>query len=139
MRVPTYCALPHQLQFTVEQSGQSYHEQPGTDTSVASAQAEFLGNLDQTAGRALSWKALGLVDLAEHGVRWLGDNGSGETGHEARAQVDDGLHSVGSLRFVDALINGFNDLLVDDELGHRVGDPERRRVSVVGIYQALRD
>lgn len=102
----------------------SDHEQTGTNTGVRSAQAQFLCNLDEAGGGALTWCSLGLVDLAEHGVGGLGDEGCGETGNETGAEVDGGLHAGRGGGLVDALVDGLGDLLVDDELGHGVWDPE---------------
>lgn len=97
-----------------------YHEQPSANTSVATAQPELTSNLDQSARGSFSWKAFGFVDLTEHGVRRLGDESSGKACHQAGSQVDECLHPAGSLAFIDALVNGFRYLFVNDEFGHGI-------------------
>lgn len=96
------------------------HGKTGTNTGVGSLKTELLGDLDETGGGSLSWCTLGLVDLGKHGVGWLGDNGSGETGHQTGTEVDTGLGSVGELGLVDVVVDDLNALLEDDELGHGV-------------------
>ena len=105
-------------------SKSSNHEQTGWETGERTLKTKLLGDCDQTAGDALARKTLGLVDLAQHGIGGLRDNGSGHTGNETRSQVDGGLHSVGGLALVNVSVDGLSDLLVDDELGHGVWDPE---------------
>jgi hypothetical protein len=99
------------------------HEETGTDTGVGTTDTELLSDLDETAGGSLAGSTLGLVDLGQHGVSGLGDDGGGETGDETGAQVVDGLHAVGGLALVDNSVDSLVDLLEDDELGHGVGDP----------------
>lgn len=99
------------------------HEETSTNTAVRTTETELLGDLDQTAGGALTGETLGLVDLGEHGVGGLGDNGGGETGNETRAEVDGGLHARGHGGLVELAEDGLGDLLEDDELGHGVWDP----------------
>ena len=101
----------------------AHHEQPCPNARITAPQTQLFRDLDQTAGGPLSRQALGLVDLAEHRVGGLGDDGGGEASHETGAQVDHRLHAVRGLGFVDALVNGLGDLFVDDEFGHGVGDP----------------
>jgi len=96
-------------------SESSDHEETGTDTRVGSADTELLGDLDQTRGRSLSGQTLALIDLGQHGVGGLGDDGGGETGDETRGQVVDGLHAVGGLGLVDDLVDGLVDLLDDND------------------------
>src|ERR1700694_4048315 len=67
------------------------HEQTSTDTSIATAEAKLLGNLDQTASSALSRQTFGLVNLAQHGISRLRYNGCGKTGNKTRAKIDGGL------------------------------------------------
>jgi hypothetical protein len=98
------------------------HEQPSTDTSIAASETQLLSDLDQAAGGALSREALGLVDLREHGVGGLGDDGGGETGDQTGTQVDGCLQRVGGGRLVELLPRELGDLLVDDEFGHCVGN-----------------
>lgn len=99
------------------------HEQTSANTTVRATETEFLGDLDQAGGGALTGSALGLVDLGEHGVGGLGDDGGGETGDETGAQVDGGLEAVGGGLLVEGLPDGLGNLLVDDELGHSVRNP----------------
>ena len=116
------------------------HEETGTDTAVGATDTELLGDLDETAGGALTGLALGLVDLGQHGVSGLGDDGGGETGDETGAEVVDGLHAIGGLALVDEGVDGLVDLLEDDELGAGVGDPfhmSARLVSDEGVSGAL--
>jgi len=96
------------------------HEETGTETGEGSLESELLGDLDETGGGSLSWKTLGLVDLGEHGIGWLGDNGSGETSNQTGTQVDTGLSEIGGGGLVDNSVDSLRDLLVDDELGHGV-------------------
>lgn len=65
---------------------------------------------------------LGLVDLGEHSISWLGDNGSGETSGQTGGQVDTGLGEIGGGGLVNNSVDGLGDLLEDDELGHGVWD-----------------
>lgn len=109
------------------EGGQSTnHEQTGVDTSVGATEAELLGDLDQTAGGALTGGTLGLVDLGQHSVGGLRDDGSGETGNQARAQVNTSLHALGHVLLGEGAVDSLGDLLVDDELGHGVRNPSER-------------
>lgn len=99
------------------------HEETSTDTRVRAAETELLSDLDQTGGGALTRETLGLVDLGKHGVGGLGNDGSSETGHQTRAQVDNGLGTIGEGVLVNNSIDSLNDLLEDDELGNGVWDP----------------
>merc|ERR1712093_433930 len=103
-------------------SKSSNHEQTGWETGERTLKTKLLGDCDQTAGDALARKTLGLVDLAQHGIGGLRDNGSSHTSNETRSQVDGGLHSVGGLALVNVSVDGLSDLLVDDEFGHGVWD-----------------
>lgn len=103
--------------------GYVHHEQTSTNTGVRAAEAELLGDLDQTGGGTLTRGALGLVDLGEHGVGGLGDDGGSETSNQTGAKVDGSLSGVGQGALVNALVDGLGDLLVDDELGHGVRNP----------------
>lgn len=104
-------------------SGQSTnHEQTSTNTTVATTETEFLGDLDQSASGALTGETLGLVDLGQHSIGGLRDNGGSETGNQTRTQVDDSLGSIRGSVLVDRSVDGLGDLLVDDELGHGVRD-----------------
>ena len=99
------------------------HEQSGTDTTVATTQSKLLGDLDQSAGGALTWKALCLVDLGKHSVGGLRDNGGSETGDQTRSQVDNSLCSIRSGVLIDKVLeDSLDDLLKDDEFGHGVGN-----------------
>lgn len=100
------------------------HEETGTDTGERATETELLGDLDETAGGTLTRKSLGLVDLGKHGVGGLGDDGGGETGNETGTEVDGGVGAGRGSGLVDVVgVDGLSDLLVDDELGHGVGDP----------------
>lgn len=98
------------------------HEKTGTDTSVAATDTKVLGDLDKTGDRALTRSALSLVDHTEHGVGGLRNKGGSETGNETRAKVDTSLSTIGNGVLVDLAVNSLDNLLVDDELGHGVGD-----------------
>ena len=67
---------------------QTDHEQPRTKSRKATLQTQFAANLEQTRHRALAWRALGLVDLAQHRVGRLRDDGGGAAGNHAGAKVD---------------------------------------------------
>ena len=108
-------------------SKSSHHEQTSAETSKRALKTKLLCNLDQTAGGSLSWKTLGLVDFAQHGISRLRDGGGGETSDESGSQVDGGLESIGGGLLVDALVDQLGDLLVHDELGHRIRNPEHVR------------
>jgi hypothetical protein len=103
-------------------SERTNHEQTSTKTAERATETKLLSDLDQSAGGALTRKTLGLVDLGKHGVSWLGDDGGSETSHQARAQIDDGLHTIRGGGLVHALIESLGNLLVDNEFGHCVGD-----------------
>ena len=106
------------------------HEETGTDTTVRALDTELLGDLDETAGGALTGSTLGLVDLGKHGVGGLGDKGGGETGDETGTEVDGGVHAARGGGLVNVVgVDVLGDLLVDDELGHGVGDPGKLLVS----------
>ena len=124
----------HLLDVTVDgelTGGQSTnHEQTGADTRVGATDTELLGDLDETAGGALTRESLGLVDLGKHGVGGLGDDGGGETGNETGTEVDGGVGAGRGSGLVDVVgVDGLSDLLVDDELGHGVRDPGKLLVS----------
>lgn len=107
------------------------HEETGADAGVGALETELLGDLDEAGGGALAGGAGGLVDLAQHGVGGLRDDGSGETGNETGAEVDNSLHAVGHVLLGEDLVDSLGDLLVDNELGHGVGDP--RELSISGV------
>jgi hypothetical protein len=110
----------------------TYHEQSSTDTSEGSTETKLLSDLDQTAGGSLSWKALGLVDLAEHSVGWLRHDSGSHTGNQTGAQVNGGLGWSRRGALVDTLVDGLGDLLVDDELGHGIWNPVHLSVFIIG-------
>jgi len=99
------------------------HDKTRAKTGEAATDTKLLTDLGQTGHGALSGETLGLVDLGEHGVGGLGDNGGGHTGDEARAEVDGGLSTTRGGALVDAAVDLLADLLVDDELGHGVRNP----------------
>lgn len=98
------------------------HEETSANTSIATTEAKLLSNLEQTACCAFAGEALSLVDLREHSIRGLGDDGGGETSDETGAEVDSRVHSWGSGLLVNLAVDCLGDLLVDDELGHGVRD-----------------
>lgn len=106
----------------------SNHEETSTDTGVGSTETKLLSDLDQTGSGSLTGQTLGLVDLGQHGVGGLGDDGGGETGNQTGAQVDGGLHALGHGALGLDAVDGLSDLLVDDELGASVRDPRRECV-----------
>jgi hypothetical protein len=99
------------------------HEETGTKTSERSTETELASNLEETAGGALTWETLGLVDLGQHGIGWLGDDGGSKTGNETRAEIDGSVGGRAGGSLVNGLVKGLGDLFVDDELGHGVWDP----------------
>ena len=99
------------------------HEQTSRKTSEGTTEAELTSNLDETGDDALTRKTLGLVDLGKHSVSGLGDNGSSETSHKTRSQVDTSLSGVGELRLVEEGESSLRNLLESNELGDGVGDP----------------
>ena len=101
--------------------------QTSTNTSIASAEAELLSNLNQTGGGSFSGKTLGLVDLRQHSVGGLGNESGGETGNETRSEVNGGQGTAGGGALVDVAEDDFGNLLEDDELGHGVWDPVQVR------------
>lgn len=96
------------------------HEETGTDTGVGSLKTELLGDLDETGSSALARGTRGLVDLGQHGVGRLGDNGGSETSNQTRSQVGNGLGGGGEGLLGEGVEDGLGDLLEDDELGHGV-------------------
>jgi hypothetical protein len=114
------------------------HEETGTDSTVRALKTKLLGDLDQTAGGALTGKGLGLVDLGKHGVGGLGHKGGGETSNETGTKVDGGVHATRGGGLVNQVgVDVLGNLLVDDELGHGVGDPGILLVSAAhksGVY-----
>jgi hypothetical protein len=126
----------HTLDVTVNgeltSSQSTNHEETSRKTAEAATKTKLLRDLDESAGGALTWETLGLVDLAEHSIGGLRDDSGGETGDQAGAKVDSGVHGVGRSGLVDkVLVDGFGDLFVDNELGHCVWD------SVGGVISIL--
>jgi hypothetical protein len=99
------------------------HDKTSGETSESTTEAELTSDLDETGNSSLTCGSLSLVDLGQHGVSRLGDDGSGETGKETSPKVDTGLSTVGHLRFVELSEDQLRELLESDELGHGVGDP----------------
>jgi len=116
----------HLLNITIdgelEGSEGANHEETGTETGERALDAELLADLDQAGSGALTRETRGLVDLREHGVGGLGDDGSSETGNETGAKVDGGLQAVGHILLGPDAVDSLGNLLVHDELGHGVGD-----------------
>lgn len=105
-------------------SGQSTnHEETSTNTSVRSSETKLFADLDETGSGSLTGGTLGLVDLGEHGVGGLRDKGGGETSDQTGTEVDNGLLAVGESLLGELAESSLSNLLVDDELGHGVGDP----------------
>lgn len=102
----------------------STYEETSTNTGVRATEAELLTDLDQTGDGTLTGETGGLVDLAQHSVSGLGNDGGGETSNETRSEVDTGDSTVRESGLVDAAEDLLSNLLEDDELGHGVGDPE---------------
>jgi hypothetical protein len=91
------------------------HEQSGGQTRLSS-------DLDQSAHGTLTGRTLGLVDLGEHGVGRLRNDGSTETGEKTRSEVDTGLGTARELGLVGVAEDDFGDLLEGGELGDGVGN-----------------
>jgi len=126
----TASGAQHTLDVTVDgeltSSQCANHEETCTDTGKAASKAKLLADLDQAAGGRFARQALGLVDLAEHRVGRLGDDGGCETSNQTRPEVYDGVRHRGSGVLVDKIaVNGLGDLFVDNEFGHRVGNPAK--------------
>lgn len=98
------------------------HEETSTNTGIAATETKLLCDLDQSASCALTRETLCLVDLGQHSVGRLGNQSSSETSNKTRSQVDHSLGAIGSSVLVNALVDGFSDLLVNDKLGHGVWD-----------------
>ena len=104
-------------------SGQTTnHEQSGGQTSERAAKTKLAGDLDQSAHGALTRRTLGLVDLGEHSVGRLRNDGSTETGEKTRSKVDTGLGAARELGLVGVAEDDFGDLLEGGELGDGVGN-----------------
>ena len=99
------------------------HEQTSRQTSEGATDTKLAGNLDKTRDSALTGETLGLVDLGQHSVSGLRDDGSRETSQETSSQIDTGLGSVRQLGLVKVSEDRFGELLVCDELGDSVGHP----------------
>jgi len=102
----------------------SNHEETNTDTGVGATETELLTDLHEAGDGALTGKTLGLVDLGEHSVGGLGNDGGSKTSNETGAKVDTSLSAVGESVLVNLAVDSLGDLLEDDELGHGVGDPK---------------
>lgn len=63
-------------------SQSTHHEKTGWETSKGSADTKLTGNLDKSRDGALSRQTLCLVDLRQHSISRLGDDGSTETGEK---------------------------------------------------------
>jgi len=99
------------------------HEETSANARVRATETELLADLDKARDSALTGETLGLVDLGEHSVGRLGDNGGSETSNQTRAQADDGLGAIGQRVLVNKSVDSLSDLLVDDELGNGVRNP----------------
>jgi hypothetical protein len=114
-------------------SESSDHEETGTDTRVRSTDTELLTDLDETRDSSLTGETLGLVDLGEHGIGGLRDNGGSETGHQTRAKVGNSLHTIGHVLLGELVEDSLRDLLEDDELGHGVRDLLEQNGTETGV------
>jgi hypothetical protein len=98
-------------------------EETGTKTAEAALETEILSDLDETGGSSFAGQTLGLVDLAQHGIGGLRDDGSGKTSDETGSKVDTSLGAITDGVLVDLAVDGFGDLFEHDEFGHGVRDP----------------
>jgi hypothetical protein len=104
-------------------SGQTTnHEQSGGQTSERATETKLAGDLDQSADSALTGRTLGLVDLREHSVGRLGNNGGTETSEKTRSKVDTGLGAARELGLVGVAEDDLGNLLEGGELGDGVGN-----------------
>lgn len=101
------------------------HEQSGGETRETAAKTKLASDLDQSADGALTRRTLGLVDLGEHGVGGLGNDGGAETGEETRSKVDTSLGTARELRLVGVAEDDLGNLLEGSELGNSVGNSVR--------------
>ena len=101
------------------------HEQSGGETRETAAKTKLASDLDQSADSTLTGCTLGLVDLGEHSVGGLGNDGGAETGKETRSKVDTSLGAARELGLVGVAKDDFGDLLEGSELGDGVGDSAR--------------
>ena len=105
------------------------HEQPCGQTGEAATKTKLASDLDQPAHGALTRRTLGLVDLGEHSVGRLGNDGSAETGEKTRSEVDTGLGAARKLGLVGVAENDFGNLLEGGELSDGIGNS----VSVISL------
>lgn len=96
------------------------HEETSRETSERSRDTELLADLDETGGGALTGETLGLVDLGEHSIGGLRNNGGGETSNQTGTKVNSCLQTVGQAVLGVDTEDSLRDLLEDDELGHGV-------------------
>ena len=96
--------MTYLLQVTVDgelTGGESTdHEETGTNTGVRATETELLTDLDETRGGTLTGETLGLVDLGQQGIGWLGDDGSSETGNETGSEIESRRLSGGEVGFL---------------------------------------
>lgn len=100
--------------------GKQTHEQTGAKTSVRSLNTQLFRNLDQPRRSTFAGQSLSLVDLRQHGIGRLGDDRSSEPSNQTRSQVNTSLPSIAERGLVDILVDDLRNLLVHDELRHRV-------------------
>ena len=101
------------------------HEQPCGQTGEAAAKTKLASDLDQSAHGALAGRTLGLVDLREHSVGRLRNDGGTETGEKTRSKVDTGLGAARELGLVGVAEDDFGNLFERGELGDGVGNSVR--------------
>jgi hypothetical protein len=122
--MPTKSLLDVTVDGELTGSKTTNHEQTSRQTSERTTDTKLSTNLDETAEHTLTRETLGLVDLGQHSISGLGDNGSSETSKETRAEIDTGLGTVGQRGLAaEAVVDGLGELLESNELGHGVGDP----------------
>ena len=111
-------------------SGQATdHEQSGGQTGEAAAETKLASDLDQSAYGTLAGRTLGLVDLGEHSVGRLGNDGGTETGEKTRSKVDTGLGAARELGLVGVAEDDLGNLLEGGELSDGIGNS----VSVISL------
>lgn len=99
------------------------HEQTSRKTSEGTTETKLTSDLDKPGDGALTGQTLGLVDLGQHSISRLRDNGSSEASEKARSQVNTGLGTTRQLGLVKASEESLGNLFESDKLGHCVGNP----------------
>jgi len=118
----TECLLDVRVDSELESGQGTDHEETRSDTGVGSPKAELLSDLDEAGSSSLSGSTRGLVDLGQHGVGGLRDEGGGKPGDQTSAQVGDSLHGGRQALLGEDVVDRLGGPLVDYELGHGVGN-----------------